>query len=92
MTHEQYSSAAREVPSILNVSRDRLNPQLNAQILQSRLAVIESYKLRRGEQFLHWPHHVMNRWGAHLNRYKFNYALKGFFLALMVQDLRTWRA
>jgi hypothetical protein len=90
LTKEQYSSEYRSTPSILNVSRDRLNPELNLSLLQRRLHTIEAYKLQRGVEFMHWPHFAMNRLGRHLFRYKFNYALKGFFFALIVNDWRQW--
>ena len=60
-------------------------------MLQRRLQTIEIYKAQRGVEFMHWPHFAMNRLGRHLMRYKFNYALKGFFLALIVNDYRQWR-
>ena len=95
LTKEQYTgtdSAANSTVSMLSVSRDSLNPKLNAQTLQRRLAVIEHYRYRFGVEQAHWPHFMMGRTFNALWKYKFNYAVKGMAaLALFsaVQDFRN---
>ena len=50
---------------------------MNAQVLKNRLWVIEHYRYRYGADHTYWVHAGLRRLAANVNRYKFNYALKG---------------
>lgn len=74
----------------MSVSRDTLNPKMNYELLRSRLATIDFYNTRNGE-LANWPHFAMQRFGTHLNKYKFNYLVKGFFLYIVYKDVQNYR-
>jgi len=92
LTKEQYSGEFRPRITGLSISRDSLNPLLNAQILKERLALIEHYKAANGgHMFHHWPYYFMKNMGTHMNRYKFNYGLKAFAAYVVYRDLQNWQ-
>jgi hypothetical protein len=57
-----------------------LNPNVNANILKNRLWVIDHYRYRWGADHTYWVHTALKRMAVNANRYKFNYAAKGFLL------------
>ena len=91
LTKEAYSGVSKRPSGILSVSRDTLNPLLNTQTLKNRLGDIEHYKYINGVQFAHWPHFALTRFANHLNRYKFNYAIKGFAAYIIYRDLAQYK-
>ena len=91
MTKEQYSGVSNRARGVLSVSRDSLNPLLNTDVLRARLDAIEHYKYRHGVQMAHWPHFAMSRASRHLWKYKFNYALKGLAVYMLVRDVQHFR-
>jgi hypothetical protein len=76
---------------MLNSSRDTLNPALNLETLKNRLWVAEHYKYLHGVEHAYWPHFAMKRAGNHLWKYKFNYAVKAFFLYQVVREVQHYR-
>lgn len=48
--------------------------------------LIAEYEARAGT-LRYWPHHAMNRLATHAMKFKFNYAVKGFFMYLVYADL-----
>lgn len=91
LTKEQYSGNYRRSISALGVSRDSLNPKLSLETLKNRLWVMEHYKYLHGVEHAHWPHFVMQRAGSHLWKYKFNYAVKAFFIYQAVREYQNYR-
>lgn len=77
--------------NVLSVSRDTLNPSLNASVLKDRLASIEYYKFRFGEGIARWPHVLMQRTARHLYKYKVNYLVKGFAGYIVYSDVQHLR-
>lgn len=75
----------------LSVSRDSLNPQLNAAILKQRLEEIEFYKYRFGVQIHRWPHFAMQRVAKHVYKFKGNYLVKGFAAYMVYSDIQHYR-
>ena len=86
LTNEAYTGVQPKSFNQLSTSRDTLNPLLNVETLRNRLAVIEHYKLLRGEQHTFWPHYGLTNVARHLNRYKFNYAVKAFAAYIVYRD------
>ena len=56
-----------------------MNPVANLEALKQRLWVAEHYKYLHGAEIAHWPHFFLKNVGTHLNKYKYNYAVKAFF-------------
>lgn len=46
-------------------------------MLKNRLWVIDHYRYRYGADHTYWVHSALRRLAANMNRYKFNYAVKG---------------
>lgn len=86
LTKEKYNGVATRSTTPLSVSRDTLNPLLNYAKLKDRMDLIAEYEARAGP-LRYWPHHAMNRFATHVMKYRFNYAVKGFFLYLVYADL-----
>jgi hypothetical protein len=92
LTKEQYNTHVEpRTLANLSVSRDSLNPALNLTLLKGRLNAIEYYNNRLGVELAHWPHFAMKRLGTHLNKYKFNYLVKGFALYIVYSDVQYYR-
>ena len=64
---------------MFNSARDTLNPQLNSELVKNRLWVIDHYKFRYGRDHTYWVNAALRNIFTHVNRFKFNYALKTFF-------------
>lgn len=77
--------------NVLSVSRDTLNPSLNARVLKDRLESIEYYKFRFGSDIARWPHVMMHRMARHLYKYKVNYLVKGFAGYIVFSDVQHLR-
>ena len=93
LTKEQYNNKSL-VPrntNALSISRDTLNPQLNAAILKQRLQEIEFYKYRFGVEIHRWPHFLMQRVGKHVYKYKGNYLVKGLAAYMVYSDVQHYR-
>ena len=90
LTKEQYSGNYRRSINVLSASRDTLNPKLNLETLKSRLWVIDHYRYLHGVEHAHWPHFFMKNLGRHLNKYKFNYLVKTFFVYNFVREIRNY--
>ncbi len=90
LTKEQYSGQYRRKLPYLSASRDSLNPALNLETLQARLFVMEHYKYLHGVEHAHWPHYVMKNVGGHMWKYKFNYAIKAFFLYQVYREVKNY--
>jgi len=91
LTKEQYTGVVKRPSSFLSASRDTLNPRLNTETLKNRLRVIEHFKTINGVELAHWPHFALTRFGKHLYRYKFNYAIKGFAAYLIYRDYARYQ-
>lgn len=89
LTKEKYSGVSKRAPGVLSVSRDTLNPLLNTETLQGRLQDIEYFRNRGGVERNYWPHFAMQRMFRHLNRYKFNYAVKGAVVFMLYRDYQA---
>lgn len=76
---------------MFSVSKDSLNPRMNARTLKNRLAVIEHYRYRFGVEHAHWPHFMMGRTGNKLYKYKFNYAVKGLAAFMLVKAVADYK-
>ena len=78
LTKEQYAGS-QYLPrlSIFNVTRDALNPRVNAEVLRNRLWVIDHYKFRYGAQHTYWVHYALKNAAKNAWTYKFNYLAKG---------------
>ncbi len=68
-----------------------MNPQQSLETLKNRLWVTEYYRNLHGEEFAHWPHYFLRNSFKHINKYKFNYAVKAFFLYHVYRDVQTYR-
>ena len=88
LTKEQFSGEYRTKLPMLNASRDSLNPALNLETLKNRLWVTEYYRTLNGVEFAYWPHYALRNLGRHVNKYKFNYLLKGFVLYNLLRDVQ----
>lgn len=75
---------------MLNSSRNAMNPVMNLENLRARLQAIEYYKNLRGVEYDYWPHYVLGKMNRHLWRYKFNYAIKGFFVYALYSEIRHY--
>ena len=71
--------------------RDTLNPKMNLVNLHERLRMIEHYKALRTPELLHWPHYAIGKYASHINKYKFNYALKAFLVYNLVSEVNNMR-
>jgi hypothetical protein len=91
LTKEQFSGEYRTKLPMLNASRDSLNPALNLETLKNRLFVMEHYRTLHGVEFAYWPHYALRNLGRHVNKYKFNYALKAFVLYSAIRDIQIYR-
>ena len=78
LTKEQFAGQYRPHLTIFNSARDALNPAVNADTLRNRLWTIDHYKFRYGAEHTFYWHTVLRRMGTHMNKYKFNYAVKAF--------------
>lgn len=76
---------------MLNSSRDSLNPAINLETLKNRLWVAEHYRLLHGVEHAYWPHYLMRNVGGHLKKYKFNYAIKAFFIYQVYREVQNYR-
>jgi hypothetical protein len=76
---------------MLNSSRDSLNPAVNLETLKNRLWVAEHYRLLNGVEFAYWPHYAMRNVGGHLWKYKFNYAVKAFFIYQVYREIQNYQ-
>ena len=68
-----------------------MNPNINATTLKNRLWVIDHYRYRYGADHTFWVNSVLRRMAANANRYKFNYAVKGFLLYQSYSALQNYR-
>ena len=59
--------------------------------MKNRLAVAEYYRLLHGEQHAYWVHYSMRNIGRHINKYKYNYAFKGFMLYNVYREISNYR-
>ncbi len=91
LTKEQYSGNYRNRLPTLNSSKDSLNPAMNLETLKNRLWVAEHYRLLHGVEHAYWPHYTMRNIGLHLNKYKFNYAVKAFFAYQVYREVQNYR-
>ena len=64
---------------------------MNLQTLKNRLWVTEHYRLLHGVEHAYWPHFFLRNMGAHVFKFKFNYALKGFFAYQCYRDVQNYR-
>ena len=64
---------------------------VNTETLRNRLWVIDHYKYRYGANHTFWVHTALGKTFGHLNRYKFNYALKGFLFYQAWSKYQTYR-
>ena len=78
LTREQYSRNFRTDLKYLSPARDALNPKMNLELLKQRLAQMERIEAQIPAKYRFWPRHLMDKYGAHLNKYKFNYLVKAF--------------
>ena len=90
LTKEQFSGNYRDKLAHLNSSRDTINPSINLENVKNRLWVTEHYRLVRGLEHAYWPHFVIRNVGLHLNKYKFNYAVKAFFAYQVYRDVQNY--
>ena len=91
LTKEQYSGNYRNRVPMLNSSRDSLNPAVNLETLKNRLWVAEHYRLLHGVEFAYWPHYAMKNVGTHLWKFKFNYAVKAFFIYQVYREYQNYQ-
>ena len=91
LTKEQYSGEYRNKLLNINASRDTLNPSANLETLKNRLWVTEYYRLLHGVEHAYWPHYTLRNVGADLNKYKFNYLVKAFFVYQCYRDVQHFR-
>lgn len=91
LTKEQYSGNFRSKLPMLNSSRDALNPSVNLETLRNRLWVTEYYRTLHGVEQAYWPHYVLRNVGGHLNKYKFNYLVKGFFIYQAYRQMKNYQ-
>ncbi len=91
LTKEQYSGNYRNKLSPMNPSRDSLNPAVNLETVKNRLWVTEHYRLLHGVEHAYWPHYFLRNAGRHLNKYKFNYAVKAFFAYQVYREVANYR-
>ena len=92
LTKEEYSGEQKNYNlNNLSSSQSALNPTANLELMKNRLAVADYYRLLHGEQHAYWVHYSMRNIGRHLNKYKFNYALKGFLLYVIYRDASNYR-
>lgn len=75
----------------MNSSRESLNPAVNLETLKNRLWVAEHYRLLHGVEHAYWPHYTMRNVGGHLFKYKFNYAVKAFFVYQLYREVQNFR-
>jgi hypothetical protein len=91
LTKEQFSGEYRNKLANINASRDSLNPAINLETLKNRLWVTEHYRLLHGVEHAYWPHYALRNVGLHLNKYKFNYLVKAFFVYQCYRDVQHYR-
>lgn len=91
LTKEQFSGNYRSKVPALNASRDTINPAINLETLKNRLWVAEHYRLLHGVEHAYWPHYFIRNLGGHLNKYKFNYAVKAFFAYQVYREIQNYR-
>ena len=91
LTKEQFSGNYRDKLAHLNSSRDTINPSINLENVKNRLWVTEHYRLVRGLEHAYWPHFAIRNVSLHLNKYKFNYAVKAFFAYQVYRDVQNYR-
>ena len=91
LTKEQFSGNFRNAIAPLNASRDSLNPSVGLEKLKNRLWVAEHYRLLHGIEHAYWPHYTLRNIGGHLNKYKFNYAVKAFFAYQVYREVQNYR-
>ena len=90
MTKEQYSGNYRNRLPLLNSSRNSLNPTMNLEVMKNRLWVTEHYRLLHGVEHAYWPHYFMRNAACHLNKFKFNYAVKAFFAYQVYREVQNY--
>jgi hypothetical protein len=89
LTKEQVGgfSNRRNAPNMFNASAGALEPNANLALLKQRMWVVNYYKTLHGLEHTFWPHHVMKKTGVHLNKFKFNYAAKGFVALTLISEI-----
>eukprot|EP00347_Sterkiella_histriomuscorum_P000109 403377146 len=75
----------------LSQTSTALNPVANLELMKTRLAVAEYYRLLHGEQHAYWVHYTLRNVGRHLNKYKFNYAIKGYLVFTIYNEIAHYR-
>jgi hypothetical protein len=91
LTKEQFSGNYRNSIAPLNASANALNPSASLEKLKNRLWVAEHYRLLHGVEHAYWPHYTLRNIGCHLNKYKFNYAIKLFFAYQVYREVQSYR-
>ncbi|CDW71683.1 UNKNOWN [Stylonychia lemnae] len=91
LTKEEYSGEYRNDLLNLGASQNTLNPQHSLDTLKNRLWVSEFYRLQHGVEHAHWPHFFLRNVGRHLNKYKFNYAVKGYLVYLLYREFANFQ-
>ena len=88
MTKEQFAGSHNLNP--LDVSKDTLNPALNANLVRNRLQIIEAFKYRHGAEYTYWVNTTMRRVYNQVWKYKFNYLLKGFIAFMAIREYQNY--
>ena len=91
LTSEQYTGVVPRQINALSVSRDTLNPLLNANVLKQRLGAIDYYSNLHGPRYMYWPHYFMRSTAQMMWRYKFNFAVKGFCAFMLYREVNQYR-
>ena len=91
LAKEQYAGNYRPSLNVLDTSRDLANPRLNAELLKGRLEITEHFRYRYGEAHTYWFHTMMRNTFKHVNKYKFNYLLKAFFVYYTLNRYQHYR-
>ena len=72
------------------MTRDALNPRVNAEVLRNRLWVIDHYKFRYGAQHTFWVHYGLRNLARHAWTYKLNYLAKGLLAYNVYRSFATY--
>ena len=74
----------------MNVSPNTNNPTINLNNLKARLAATEYYQKLHGVQHNYWPHFALGNLFKNLYRYKYNYAIKAFFVVTLYREIKNY--
>ena len=80
LTQNQYQGTTSATSTLKAASRESLNPVQNLQRLRERLAQTEEIAARLTTRQRYWAGHALDRVFARMWTYKFNYAIKFFFI------------